>query len=202
MQTHCYKTYSFDELDEDAQQKAVESCYDINVDFPDWDDYIQEDAKEIGKLMGIEIENIYYSGFYSQGDGAMFEGSYAYQKGGVKALKEYAPQDTELHRISTRLQAVQRPHFYQLTATIKHRGHYYHDGCAEIDVLQETTDDFWHPDYDTQEEIIELLRDFMRWIYRTLEKDYEYHTEREQIEETIRMNDIQFKENGNLPGCR
>jgi hypothetical protein len=197
-ETKCYTVYSYDELSEESQEKAVEELYQINVDFDDWSEYIIDDAKTIGALIGIDIDRVYFSGFYSQGDGACFEGSYAYKKGGLKALIEYAPQATELHRIARGLQAIQRPHFYKLTATIKHNGHYYHEGCTLIDVYDETTEDWWHTDYNTSDEISELLRDFMHWIYRTLEQDYEWATDREQVEETIRINDYQFKENGTL----
>jgi hypothetical protein len=193
-QTKCRTVYRFEELSEDVQQTTLEKYYDINVDYEDWNECILDDAKTIGALIGIQVDRIYYSGFYTQGDGACFEGSYTYQKGGLKALTEYAPQDTELHRIARGLQNIQRPYFYQLTATVEHSGHYYHDGCTLIAVER----DYESVDYDTQEELSEILRDFMRWIYRQLESEYEFQTDEEQVKETILMNDYQFNENGTL----
>ena len=201
MQEHVIKTYSFGELSEEAQQTALEKFYDINVDFEEWSECIIDDAKELGSLMGIEIRNIFYSGFYSQGDGACFEGSYAYQKGGLKAIKEYAPQDQELHRIARGLQAIQRPNFYQLSATVKQSGHYMHSHCTDINVLKETDYDSWHPDWDITDGISELLRDFMDWIYRQLDKEYEFQTGKEQIKDTILANDYQFNKDGTFNTC-
>ena len=192
MQEHVIKTYSFKELSEEAQQTAIEKLYDINVDDEFWSECILDDAKEIGQLIGIAIKNIYYSGFYSQGDGACFEGSYAYQIGGLKALKEYAPEDKELHRIARRLQEIQAINFYQLEASVKQSGHYYHEFCTDIQVDRhyECANDY------AIEEITELLRDFMHWIYRQLEQEYEFQTSEEQIQDTILANDYQFNING------
>jgi hypothetical protein len=194
MQTHTFVTYSFEELSEEAQQTAIEGLYEINVDFEDWSECILDDAREIGKLIGINIKNIYFSGFWSQGDGACFEGYYKYKIGGLKALKEYAPLDKELHRIAKGLQDLQRPHFYRLSATIKQSGHYYHEGCTLIDAGYEV-------DWDTSDALGELLRDFMRWIYKQLQDEYDYQTERTQIEDTILANDYQFNKEGKLSRC-
>lgn len=197
MQTHEIVTYSFGELSEEAQQTALEKFYDINVDFEDWSECIIEDATVIGALIGIDIRNIYYSGFYSQGDGACFEGSYHYQKGGLKAIKEYAPQDTEVHRIARDLQGIQRRNFYQLVATVKQSGHYYHEFCTDIQVEKE----YEAANDEAIDEITELLRDFMRWIYRSLDREYEFQTEKEQVKDTILANDYQFNKDGTFNTC-
>jgi hypothetical protein len=50
-----------------------------------------------------------------------------------------------------------------------------------------------------ENDVAELLRDLMRWIYDTLEKEYEFQTSREQIEGAIEANDFEFLSNGSLP---
>ncbi|OPY03513.1 MAG: hypothetical protein A4E60_00178 [Syntrophorhabdus sp. PtaB.Bin047] len=194
MRTKTITIYKFDELPEDAQTRAVENLYDVNVDSDYWHEFAIDDAKQIAALMGIEIKNIYFSGFSSQGDGACFEGSYSYQKGSVKAVKEHAPQDEELHRIAQDLADLQRRHFYRLTAKVKHSGHYYHEYCTSIDV-EDNGDGAPETVYDG---IAEFLRDFMHWIYRQLEKEHDYMTSDEAIIETIRANEYEFYENGKL----
>jgi hypothetical protein len=184
--------YQFDELNEDAKEKAREWWREGGMDY-EWYDAVYEDAKAIGELMGIEIDKIYFSGFSSQGDGACFEGSYAYAKSSVKAVIEYAPQDSELHRIVKALAAIQKLNFYQLTATVKHSGHYYHEFCTNIDA-QRADDSFATEGLD---ELKELLRDFMHWIYRQLETEYDYLNSDEQVDETIRINEYTFTEDGN-----
>jgi len=145
---------------------------------------------------GIDINIIYFSGFSGQGDGACFEGSYQYKKGGLKALIDYAPQDEELHYIAKNLQSTQRKAFYQLTANVKHRGHYYHELCTYINIRDER--DYHFLDDDLEEEIKDELRSFMQWIYGKLEKEYEWLTSKEAIIESIEANEYTFKSNGEL----
>jgi len=191
------KVYPFGELSDDVKQEVVEDMADINVDYDWWYDY--DDKKEIVKLMGIDIDNIYFSGFSSQGDGACFEGSYEYRKGCVKAIMDYAPKDTELHRIIKELQSIQKKCFYSAKASVKQSGHYMHKYCTEISVDFEnrnTSIDYYNQEHE--ENITELLRDYMEWIYRSLEKDYEYLTSEKAIIETIEANEYEFTADGKL----
>ena len=189
------KVYKFTELSDNAKEHAIEKLCDINVDHAFWYDY--EDKKEIASRMGIEIDNIYWSGFSSQGDGACFEGSYEYKKGSVKAVKDYAPIDEELHQIVIALQKVQKEAFYGISANIKHSGHYYHKYCTDISV--EMPENIGQEKFtEIEDTIIELLRDYMQWIYGQLKKEYEYQTSEEAIIETINANDYEFTEDGEL----
>lgn len=198
MQTHTYVTYSFDELSEEAQEYALEKYWQWDVDDTFWQECVIDDAKEIGKILGIEIENIYFSGFSSQGDGACFEGYYSYAKQAPKNIKAYAPEETKLHTIAQNLQDLQRKNFYCLSANVKHRGHYYHEMCTDIQVWNDN-ESMGGANDEAHDGIKELLRDFMRWIYRTLEKEFEYRTSAENLKESFQANDVQFLENGNLP---
>jgi hypothetical protein len=184
-------TYQFDELSEEAQKRAISQNWDWNTNDQWWYEDIIDDAKEIGKLLGIDIDNVWWSGFASQGDGACFTGRYSYVKGSCKAVRDYAPKDEELHRIADALREAQRRAFYQLYASVKHRGHYQHENCTDIDVDGE------YGDIDP-DAIAEPLRDFMRWIYRRLEEEYYYQNEDEQIAESFRANETEFTENGEL----
>lgn len=188
------KIYPFDELSEEAKEKAVENLYNINVDY-EWWDFVYEDTREVGKLMGIDIDNIYFSGFSSQGDGACFEGDYEYKKGSVKAIMKYTPKDIELHRIAKEFQMLQKKYFYQLSASVKQSGHYFHKYCTVIDVGHNDFYSYRLPD-GCEDDLTELLRDFMEWIYRKLEKAYEYLTSEEAIIETIKANEYEFTEDG------
>jgi len=201
MKTKQIEVYSFAELDDDAKEKAIQWFREGNFNY-EWWDHVYEDAKEIGKLMGIEIDKIYFSGFSSQGDGACFEGSYSYEKGSVKAVKAYAPKDEELRRIALELSKVQRKRFYGLTARVRQSGHYVHEMCTDINVygdfdLGERYYTAWIGD-DIEETIKELLRDFMRWIYKSLETEYNWMNADEQIIESIECNEYEFNEDGSL----
>jgi len=193
--------YKLTELSEKAQQKAHETWLRHSDSFDHDAEWVIEEAKTIGELMGIEIERVYYRGFSSQGDGACFEGYYAYKAGGLKAIIEYAPKDKELHAIAANLQDIQKRAFYSLTANVKQRGHYMHENCTVIDV--HNTRDRWENCTETQEEgISEFLRDFMRWIYRQLENAYDGYCSFEYFKEECESNEWTFEANGRMNNAK
>lgn len=192
----CKTVYKFEELSDAAKKKAIEHWNEHGLDY-EWWDAVYEDAKEIGKLMGITITDIYFSGFSSQGDGACFEGSYEYAKGSIKAVKDYAPKDENLHSIVRDLQNIQRRSFYGLSASVKQSGHYSHEYCTDISVYDNRDNAPYEVDSQTEEALADTLRDFMRWIYRQLEKEYDWLTSDEQVSETLVANEYEFDEHGN-----
>lgn len=201
--------YEFEELDEAAKERARDWYREGAFDY-DWYDGVYEDAARVFDILGITSQKpvklmngstrydpcIWFSGFSSQGDGACFEGSYRYAKGSAKKIREYAPQDKLLHAIADTLAAIQKKNFYRLEAHIRHSGHYYHEYCASIDVLNSETSDY--VDGDTKERVIEALRDLMRWIYRRLEQEYEWLNSDEQVDESIIANEYEFDKDGRL----
>lgn len=197
--------YKFDELSERAKEKAREWFREGNLDY-DWWEFVYEDAERIAERLGIEFRThevklygggarhdscIYFRGFYSQGDGACFEGTYSYKKGSVKAIKEYAPQDKTLHSIAEGLYEIQRQHFYRVTASVKHSGHYCHAYCMDIEV-----DVDGRYDKEASDGVTELLRDFANWIYKQLEAEYDYRMSDEAVDQDIEANDYEFDEDG------
>lgn len=203
-ETRNYEVFSIDEMDERQIDRAYDKWYPDALDY-EWYDFVYEDAKTIGKILGIDITKIYFSGFASQGDGACFEGSYEYSKGSQKKIREYAPRDEDLHRIADNLFAVQSRAFYSVTATVRHRGHYYHEMETEFDFYYKDwgygASRGWYVDKfqaEIEEGIKEALRDFMRWIYRRLEDEYYYLTSEESFIEEAKINGWKFDEDGNI----
>lgn len=204
--------FKFEELSEAVKENARQWWRDQwwrdreNQDFDI--SCIYEDAERMGTLLGIEFDGraiplmgggthqeptIYYSGFSSQGDGACFEGRYQYAKGAPKTIKAEAPQDAELLRIAVELQKIQARNFYQLTASTKHSGHYYHSGCMSVDVER---DDEKEMTEDAEEEVTQLLRDFANWIYSQLEAEYDYVMSDEHADESIGLSEYEFTSEG------
>lgn len=142
--------------------------------FDDWFECTFDDAKSIAALMGWHIDNIYFSGFWSQGDGACFTGTLGYAKGCARAVRAYAPQDTELHRIADAWQAAQRAQFYSITGSVTHNGHYSHEHSVSFDWSDARREYGWTNDAFNEDAFEEPARDFMRWIYRRLEREYDY----------------------------
>lgn len=201
MRTETIQIFQFDELSDDAKGKARDwfrECIDAN-DFT----CIVEDFIEVAWIFGVDIARrtnskdlaVYWSGFYSQGDGACFEGSYQYKKGAAKAIRAYAPKDETLHRIVDELQALQRRYFYSLTATMQHRGHYYHSGCMAVEV-RDSRHAWGDSDGFADDTLTQIMRDFADWIYNQLKAEYEYRMSDESVDESIKANECEFYSDG------
>jgi hypothetical protein len=185
--------YKYDELPTDAaKERAREWWLRDGLNY-DWYDYVYEDAKAIGDILGFTIYRISFSGFYSQGDGASFVGSYSYVPGWRKRLKAYAPLDERVRAIGETLQDVQKPRLYGLRAMIGAMGRYGHEWT-----MTATVEDADGREVSAAEDaaILECARDFSRWIYKQLEAEYEYLTGEESVSETLRANEYEFTADG------
>ena len=197
--------YSIGELSDAAKEAARawyrESCLDY-----EWYDYVYEDFGTICEILGVTLRtspvrlygggtrekpNLFWTGFWSQGDGASFEGSYAHARGAARAIRAHAPQDTELHRIADALQAIQRRNIWQLHGSIRHRGRYYHEYTMAIEVERDSPT--WQPPTDDAEDTVtEAMRHLARWLYRQLRQEYEHLTSDAAIDETLAANEWSF----------
>lgn len=201
--------YHLDELSDTAKEKARAWYRDSAFDH-DWHDFIFEDFAAICTILGITLKTwpvrlvgggtradpcIRFRGFWSQGDGACFEGTYTHMKGAAVRVRGHAPKDGELHRIADALQEVQRRNFYQLHANVVHRGHYTHEYCMVIAVERDSPvgQDITG---DAENTVIEALRDLARWLYRQIEREYDYQTSDAVIDEVITANDYTFTKTG------
>lgn len=201
--------YCLDELPEAAKEKARAWYREGGFDY-DWYEFVYEDFERVCDILGVCLDTtslrlfgggtrrkpcIWFSGFWSQGDGACFEGDYSYAKGASAAIRRYAPKDVELHRIADALGSIQRRNFYQLRARIGHRGRYYHE--YSMDIAVERDSPVVHDmTADAEEDVSEALRDLARWLYGRLENEYEHLTSDEAVEEMIRLNEYGFTEDG------
>ena len=199
MTTKTIECYKYSELSDKAKEKARD-WYRAATDCDSfWQECVLEDAKSVGELLGIDFAKcgkkpvIYYRGFWSQGDGACFEGTWRYSAGCVKAVKDYAPQDEELHRIAKALRDASRKVFYKARAEVDHTGWYYHENSVSISVYSDERDVSLAKD-----DIAEALRDFMCWIYRQLEKEWDYQNSDEHVAEVIEINEYDFDADGGI----
>lgn len=61
-----YTVYNFNELSEEAQERAIQKLWDINLDY-EWYDTIYEDANEIGlKITEVDIHGHSIDGEFTQ----------------------------------------------------------------------------------------------------------------------------------------
>ena len=181
----------------------LEKYRDINA-YDNWYDHVYESFRDDMLLHGIKVDEIFFSGFWSQGDGACFEGSvYAWEL----FLQSIGYDNPALIQLA----------MDNWSTTVKQRGHYYHENCTRfdhewVDPSMQFADDFidyysrYHHedlratawlsmlrlvDYSKLEEHIEdAFRDHMRTLYRTLEAEYEYLTSDEVVWEAIQANEL------------
>lgn len=207
--------FKYDELpSEAAKEKAREwVAQGEGEDFSEFAaDCVTEDFERICGILGVELKTqtqrtmggkeyqkpcIYWSGFWSQGDGASFEGSYSYKKGACKAIREYAPEDKELHKIADALRDLERSRFYKIDVKISQSGRYCHEHSMDFELMDSRTGDYAEMTFEQAKEWGEPFRDLARWLYRALEKEYEYRTgDKDHLEETLRANEYDFEADG------
>lgn len=191
-------------------QKLIEKHWDINL-HDDWYESTIDDFKERMCMIGIEVAKVYFSGFSSQGDGAMFEGRIVDWN---LFLGEHGyPNDA----LADHAHNVWR-------FSVKHRGHYNHENCTEFDYHLPHPDDKhqtdreflfnFYPGKETEgfaaiawlavirntiasgveDEFIDIFKDYMRQLYRDLEREHTYQTSAEAVWEAIVANELNIEE--------
>ncbi len=206
MRTIETKLFQFDELDDKAKEKARQWWRECDAGDNFWSECTIEEAVREGEFLGIEFKDtgrktfepaIYWSGFSSQGDGACFEG--VWRAGACQPEKVAdgwgdSPSTTELRRIAAVFGEIAKE-WPTASFSVAHSGHYSHEFCTEFDVTMDEDPDMVVPD-GIEKELIEVAREFMKWIYRALEAAYEYHNSDEQVDESIKINEYEFEEDG------
>lgn len=201
MRTVEVKVYQFDELEEKAKEKARAWWKQSSEGDQYWFESIFDDFESICKILGIRLDgykngqkSIFFSGFSSQGDGASWAGRYDYAKESGKKIREYAPKDETLHAIADRLTSIQRPYFYGLRAKVSQSGHYSHEMTMGIDWAE--TENGREVKREDKDELLDAFRDLARWLYQTLEREYDWQNADAQVDELIRANEYEFNEDG------
>jgi hypothetical protein len=207
-ETMVVAVYLFEELDDDAKERARAWWREA---FSDDDfDSVTSDFEQICEILGVELATypvrlygggtrrnpcVFWSHLYCQGQGARFEGTYRYAKGSTQAIRDYAPIDNELHRIADELQKVQKANFYQLRAKVGYSPPYNHEYCMVIDVERDSPT---HQDMTegAEEAITRLLRDLAVWLLKQVLTEDEYRNSDEYVDEAITINEYRFTKDG------
>ena len=184
---------------------------DINVDHgSDWWDCIEDDFKEVCKILGIRLADREpcFSGFWSQGDGASWTGHYdalhwqksTYDTAPVE-IRKHAPKDETLHTIADELCLLARIYGPVSAKVSRTSARYVHSSTMQIDYWEhyhEVDDEDGDPIYPPME-ICNHIENVLSvqfhaladWYYRALEKEYEYLTSDEAVAETLDANEIE-----------
>jgi hypothetical protein len=189
-------------VSDELKQELLERYHDINVDY-DWWDSTYEDFMVDMSTKGINVDKMYFSGFWSQGDGACFEGAVF--------VNQFA-KFMEIHGLCDKYPAAK---FFadqsELCVQIAKESHHYcHENTVNV-YLRDTTgnpyDDFttrWEI-YDTMQTLFEsefalleldceeIIKDYMHELYSRLRKEYEYLTSEEVVWESIVANELHLQ---------
>jgi hypothetical protein len=202
MKTLIIETYTYDELSEKAKAVARDWFREASAGDNFEGEFVIDDAKDCLAHAGFAIDKVYYSGFWSQGDGACFEGTWGAAAVKPGSAKEYAPQDRTLHGIAAEVERI-AVLFPQAGLRVKPQRGHYNEYCTEFTVWicdengDEIDNEIDSPEREKAEkDLIEVSRDAMRWISRRLQTDYEWRNEDEQVADMLRVNEYAFTADG------
>lgn len=184
--------------------ELIEKYRLVHVEYGDWYDCVYQDFKERMRAIGVNADKMYFSGFWSQGDGACFEGD----------IRDWGKYLTHLgYTDPILINCADNNWSYRWT----HSGRYYHH--KSIDYQDDLylpdnpyTEHPWTSDFISDEDefrgtvwaatmgqydllaltekIQEDLEDHMQDLYRQLEAEYDYLTSDEVVVEWLEANDI------------
>jgi hypothetical protein len=182
----------------EQRSALIEKYRDINTDYQWWD-CTYSDFREDMREVGIAVDRIYFSGFWSQGDGACFEG-------GFTSVKTYLDHH---HQGQYPMIRKMLEHGGYVYVSCKHSGHYCHENCTTFSIEHDT---FYHLiecptefheqvadtmdkqlEYeidDFEKDVIEQFRSYMQDLYRKLEAEYDYRTSDDEVWEAIVANEL------------
>ena len=173
--------YSFDELSEAAQERAINDLRHVDVD-GDWYENVYYTVRAAGKLIGLDIDRIYFDpDLY-----CIFDAEYRYVRGAVNAVRNEFPQGTKLYGIARDLQDLQKRHFYSLSCNVSSQRDTNSYQCFRFG-----------EDYES-DALGDILDNFAHWARILLRDEYEYLTSDEAIREMIEANEYEFTEDGKL----
>jgi hypothetical protein len=216
--------FSYRELSDKAQQKAREwFCETLDYE---WWEHTYEHAKQSGTERGFEIDDIRFSGFWSQGDGASWTGCVYIKQFLDYHLKEDNP-DFGRYFVLQAIIAENNDWVASYTNVNRRGFHYVHDNTMYLESISYSNlEDLAADDEERLQEegplqradiyqlykgadidhlidsletwILEEAQAYARQIYDDLESEYDHLTSDESLVEAAESNGWMFDEDGVL----
>jgi len=204
-QTPISRAFTYPELTPEAQQRALED-WAHDQPYEGWWDMEEENLREDMKLRGIEIEDVQFSGFSSQGDGSSFTGDVD-----LLHFMNWDAQEHPSNSLATTHKEVylsmipfngevnsewivsikRNSHHYSHENTVSVNVDYNYYGEEEIELPEDAV-------ISLEDSLNEIMRGYMRSYYKQLEAEYDYLTSAEAFLETCESNGYLFDENGDM----
>lgn len=226
VENRCRRVYFFDDVEELLKKVDMDKLIaEKFAEYPEdnfWAEPIEEDFRNIMEYFGFSEVETCWDVSYSQGSGASFEGSWCADEMDYKALKTYAPQDSELLSIFKSLENLIKItckdcecfdngdcHKYGIKKyktkedCIKDMRLYsasivrcqYKRYCHEYIMCAEVfNENDEYLDDATTEDFLDICRELALWFRDSLKNALEYETSKENIAEIIVNNEIEIEE--------
>ena len=176
---------------EDVKETAIERNRDINLDDWAYDDVIEFWRAKLDEI-GFCNAKIYFTGFWSQGDGACFDNDTCHFDV-EKLLNNLDFSEEEKERIYNLKDN------FDISIYCKNN-HYYHEKtrCIELEdfFIENENDKELLSNFEKQLEDLRLK--LCCEIYEALERHYEYLTSDDAVEETLIANEYLFNKDGSI----
>ncbi len=181
----------------------------------EWWDHIYEEAKADAKQHGFSIHNIYFSGFYSQGDGASWTGYVDM----VRWLEKHKQDDPRAHIlialieedwIEKKVEITRGSYQYAHSNTMRMEywgraaTHYDQENTLERGIfagisVANLLEAIPEGDFqDIADEALQSAREYADEIYKRLEKEWDWLCSEEQIAELCEANEYLFRKDGSF----
>lgn len=164
----------------------------------EWWDCIYDNFKEDCALKGVRVDDINFSGFWSQGDGAAFAGKvYVYEWMEIMKLDEQYPIAYLACKSDGSYVTLRKGGGYNMFSNLEEQLCY-----TEPEGLFEGLDvDEWHELVNEQfdamsveSEILTYCEDLAKDLYKSLRDEYDSLTSEEAFIESCECNEITFEE--------
>lgn len=184
----------------EISESMIKKYRHYNVEHIEWWDATYEYFKEQMAQCGIDVDRMFFSGFWSQGDGACFEGR-------IDDMQLFL--DTHFKpREYTAIRKLME-HGGTIYCKVEHSGHYYHENCTCFKIGGDSFSNCLDTPTTTHEQVVEALdsvlanemidfeeasvaifKGYMKKLYRDLEKEYDYLTSDAAVKEAIVANEL------------
>ena len=193
---------SYDEWDKDTQETIREKHQYINTEYHDWWEWTIEDFKtNMLEKYWCTVDDVQFTWFYSQWDGASFTWFIDVDKWAKERLKGF---DLKMfNEVREKLLLEEWEDSIDSVEITRGTSRYVHENTCNVDISN-----FTYCDNLTQrdEEVLEELRkDIEEWrvemchdLYRKLEEEQDYLMSEECLSETFEANEYLFDEEWNI----
>lgn len=195
------------EIDPKRKEALIDKHRYTNVDYDDWWDCVYSLFREDMAALGIRVDDMQFSGFCSQGDGASFTGYVVHEDVFLDkhpALKDDRPMMLKLMKefggsVNISISRISYQYAHENTVTADVECDHFWDVCDGSDPLRMAVLEKWDEELDgeladLQPAVREIIRDYCRDLYRRLEDEYDHLTSDEVVWETIEANDWHLDE--------